>query len=101
MTSACQPFDLSVAVSAPGSVVPQITAPLLAPFDILRSSPSPQVSIDATHDRVLAEFRYVLTTEQTGTFVIPPFEARLGQTVVRSDPVTIHVQTARADNVPS
>ena len=50
---------------------------------------------------VLAEFRYVLTTEQTGTFTVPPFEARLGQTVVRSRPLSITVRGPRADNVPS
>lgn len=102
LTNACSPFDLTVAVRAPGMIVPQITAPSLAPFDILRSSPSPQVTIEpGGQGSVLAEFRYVLTTEQTGTFTVPPFEARLGQAVVRSRPLSITVRGPRADNVPS
>ena len=102
VTNACQSFDLTVAVRAPGTVVPQITAPSLAPFDILRSSPSPLVTVDAGGlGSVLAEFRYVLTTEQTGTFTVPSFEARLGQAVVRSRPLIITVRGPRADNVPS
>ena len=31
-TNACQPFELTVAVRAPGIIVPQITAPILSPF---------------------------------------------------------------------
>jgi tetratricopeptide (TPR) repeat protein len=101
-TNACQPFELTVAVRAPGLVVPQITAPILAPFDILSSSPSPQVTIEAgAQGSVLAEFRYKLTTDRTGTFTIPPFEARLGQGVARSRPLRITVTGPRADNVPS
>lgn len=102
LTNACQPFDLTVAVRAPGTTVPQITAPSLAPFDILRSSPSPQVTVEqGGAGSVLAEFRYVLTTEQTGTFTVAPFEARLGQTIVRSRPLSITVRGPRADNVPN
>jgi hypothetical protein len=102
VTNVCQPFDLTVAVRAPGTIVPQITAPSLAPFDILSSSPSPHVTVEPGGlGSVLAEFRYVLTTEQTGTFTVPPFEARLEQTIVRSRPLSITVRGPRADNVPS
>jgi tetratricopeptide (TPR) repeat protein len=102
VTNACQPFEVSVAVRAPGVTVPQITAPPLAPFDILSSSPSPQVTVEAgAQPSVLAEFRYKLTTDQTGTYTIPPFEARLGQMVARSRPLRVQVSGPRADNVPS
>ncbi|HET9426314.1 MAG TPA: BatD family protein [Gemmatimonadaceae bacterium] len=101
-TNACQPFELTVAVRAPGMTVPQITAPILAPFDILSSSPSPQVTIEAgSPGSILAEFRYKLTTDQTGVFTIPSFEARLAQSVARSRPLRIQVNGPRADNVPS
>jgi len=101
-TNACQPFELTVAVRAPGVTVPQITAPILSPFDILSSSPSPQVTVEAgAQPSVLAEFRYKLTTDQTGTFTIPSFEARLGQVIARSRPLRIQVAGPRADNVPS
>ncbi|HEY6218732.1 MAG TPA: BatD family protein, partial [Gemmatimonadaceae bacterium] len=73
VATACRPFELSVTVRAPGTVVPQITAPSLAPFDILRSSSGPRVSIIAgSQPSLSAEFKYVLTTEQTGSFTIPP-----------------------------
>ena len=102
IANACQPFDLTVAVRAPGTIIPQLTVPSLAPFDILRSSPTPQVTYQpGGQGGVLAEFRYVLTTERAGTYGVPPFEARLGQTVVRSRPLTITVRGPRADNVPS
>jgi tetratricopeptide (TPR) repeat protein len=101
-TSACQPFDLTVSMRAPGTLMPYITAPSLGPFDILSSSPNPQVTIDAgSKPTISAEFRYKLTTDQVGTFVIPSFEARLGQTVVHSRPVRITVSGPKADNVPS
>jgi tetratricopeptide (TPR) repeat protein len=100
-TNACQPFELTVKVRAPGMTVPQITAPILSPFDVLSSSPSPQVTIEQATQTVSAEFRYKLTTDQTGTFTIPPFEARLGQVSARSQPVRIQVSGPRADNVPS
>jgi hypothetical protein len=100
-TNACRPFELTVAVRAPGMTVPQIVAPILAPFDILSSSPNPQVTIEpGAQPSVLAEFRYKLTTDQTGTFTIPPFEARLGQSIARSRPLRIQVAGPRADNVP-
>jgi tetratricopeptide (TPR) repeat protein len=102
VTNACQPFEVTVAVRAPGTTVPQITAPILSPFDILSSSPSPQVTVEAgPQASVLAEFRYKLTTDQTGTFTIPPFEARLGQMSARSRALRIEVGGPRRDNVPS
>lgn len=101
-TNACHPFELTVSVRAPGLVVPAVTPPILAPFDILSSSPSPQVTIEAgAQPSVLAEFRYKLTTDQTGTFTIPAFEARLGQLTARSRPLRIQVGGPRADNVPN
>jgi tetratricopeptide (TPR) repeat protein len=103
VTTACRPFELAVTVRAPGTVVPETTAPSLAPFDILRSTQSPVVNVISSGGQreVVAEFRYVLTTELTGTFTIPSFSARVAQTVVHSRPVTIMVQGPRADNVPS
>jgi tetratricopeptide (TPR) repeat protein len=101
-TNACQAIELTVAVRAPGMMVPHITAPNLAPFDILSSSPSPQVTVEGGgNGSVLAEFRYKLTTDQTGTFTIPPFEARLGQMIARSRPLRIQVSGPRSDNMPS
>ena len=101
-TNACQPIEVTVSVRAPGLSVPHVMAPNLAPFDILSSSPSPQVTVEsAPAPSVLAEFRYKLTTDQTGVFTIPPFEARVGQMSARSQPLRIQVGGPRADNAPS
>ncbi|HEX3868246.1 MAG TPA: BatD family protein [Gemmatimonadaceae bacterium] len=93
--SACDALEISVAVSAPGGAAPNLIAPSLAPFDVLRSSPLPHLSYDPRgHGSTLAEYHYVITTDRTGTFTIPSFEARLGQTVVRSRPLAIDVHPA-------
>lgn len=95
--STCDAVEISVAVSAPGGVPPQLVVPSLAPFDVLRSSAMPHVTYDSRGPRglsVLAEFRYVLTTDRTGVFTIPPFEARLGGAAARSRPIAIAVRQA-------
>jgi hypothetical protein len=104
--AACEAIELTVAISAPGPVTPQIVAPSLSPFDILRSSSVPHVTYDPRGAQgggsVLAEFRYVLTTDRIGSFTIPSFEARLGSQVVRSRPLQIFVRpTAPRGNVPT
>ena len=100
--AACDAIELSVAITAPGSITPQIVAPSLAPFDILRSSSVPHVTYDPRTQSVLAEFRYVLTTDHIGAFTIQPFEARLGATVVRSRALRIEVHPTRTSgNVPT
>lgn len=86
--SACEAIEISVAVSAPGRYAPQFIVPSLAPFDVLRSSPVPHVTHDA-HGRLLAEYTYVLTTDRSGEFTIPSFEARLGGMTARSRPLDI------------
>ncbi|MDB4876001.1 MAG: Aerotolerance-related protein BatD [Gemmatimonadetes bacterium] len=90
--STCEAVELSVAVSAPGRVAPQIVVPSLAPFDVLRSSAVPHVSYDQS--AMIAEYRYVITTDRTGTFTIPAFEARLGANVTRSRPIQLTVRQA-------
>jgi hypothetical protein len=104
--AACEAIELTVAINAPGSVTPQIVAPSLSPFDILRSSSVPRVSYDPRGAQgagsVLAEFRYVLTTDRIGTFTIPSFEARLGPQTVRSRPLQIQVRPSEPrGNVPT
>ena len=100
--STCEAFEVTVAVSAHGSTVPRLITPSFAGFDILRSSPVPHVSYETRGDgTVTAEFRYVLTTDRTGTFAIAPFEARLGNQVVRSRPVEVSVHTGGRSQVPA
>jgi len=98
----CQAIEVSVAISAPGNTPPQVIAPSLAPFDILRSSAVPHVSYDPRGGgSVVAEYKYVLTTERTGAFAIGPFEARLGAATARSRPIVIAVRQGTRPNVPT
>jgi hypothetical protein len=99
--STCEAFEVSVAVSARGSTVPRLVAPSFYPFDILRSSPVPHVSYDRGNGTVTAEYRYVLTTDHTGSYSLSPFEARLGKDVIRSRTVEITVHPAGRVQVPT
>ncbi|HEY7235412.1 MAG TPA: BatD family protein [Gemmatimonadaceae bacterium] len=103
VVSACDAVEVTVAVSAPGNVAPQIIAPSFSPFDVLRSSITPHIQLDPRNGgSIIAEYRYVLTTDQAGSFTIPPFEARLRRATARSKPLRITVRGARAgDGVPT
>lgn len=98
----CQAIEVSVAVSAPGNTPPRIVAPSLAPFDILRSSSVPRVTYDPSgRGSVVAEYKYVLTTDRVGTFGLGSFEGRLGSATVRSRPIEIAVHATGRPNVPT
>jgi len=98
--AACDAIELSVAVSAPAGAAPQLIAPSMAPFDVLRSSGVPHVAYDAGGGTI-SEYRYVLTTDRLGTFVIPAFEARVGSSVVRSRATSIAMrESSSRANVP-
>lgn len=100
--STCEAIEMSVAISAPGNTAPVLVPPSLAPFDVLRSSGVPHVTYDRRGSgSVIAEYRYVLTTDRVGTFAIPSFEARLGSSVARSRPAAISVRSARSRGVPT
>lgn len=103
VVAACDAVEVTIAVSAPGSTAPQIVAPSLFPFDVLRSSVTPHVQLDPRNGgSIIAEYRYVLTTDQSGTFTLPPFEARLRDATARSKPLRITVRGTRAgDGVPT
>jgi hypothetical protein len=97
--AACDAVEVTVAVSAPGSTAPQLVPPTFTPFDVLRSSVTPHVQLDPRNGgSIIAEFRYVLTTDQSGSFTIPPFEARLRDVTVRSRPIRITVRGARGSS---
>ena len=99
----CEAVEISVAVSAPGRAVPTIAVPSLSPFDVLRSSATPHVSYDSRGSgSTTSEYRYLLTTDRTGTFTIPSFETHLGSTVARSRPFDIAVHAPiRRGNIPT
>ena len=96
----CDAIELSVAVSAPAGAAPLLHAPSMAPFDVLRSSGVPHIAYDG-NGGTISEYRYVLTTDRLGTFVIPAFEARLGSSVARSRATAIAMrQSSSRANVP-
>ncbi len=97
----CEAMEVSVAVSARGNVPPEIIAPSFSPFDVLRSSPVPHVTPDPRNGGIIAEYRYVITTDHTGTFTLAPFEAKLGKSVVRSGVTQIDVHPSGRPNMPT
>lgn len=97
---ACDAIEISVAVSAPGSQVPRLSVPSFYPFDVLRSSPVPHVTYARGAASVTAEYRYVLTTDRTGTFNILPFEVRLGNATAQSRLLQIVVRGNTRPNRP-
>jgi hypothetical protein len=91
---ACDAVEISVAASAPGSSGPEVIPPPFVGFDILRSTVSPHVRYSREQNLTTVEYSYVLTTDHTGVFTIPSFEARLGNAVSRSRPVQIAITPA-------
>ncbi|OYV67673.1 MAG: hypothetical protein B7Z72_09335, partial [Gemmatimonadetes bacterium 21-71-4] len=99
---ACEPLDLSVAVSAPGPLLPTLHAPRFAPFDVMRWSTMPRVAADSRAvPATLVEYRYVLVAAQPGRYTIPAFEAALDGQTVRSRPLTVVVTPNAGDGEPA
>lgn len=96
----CDAIEVTVAVSAPGHDLPRLLVPSFAGFDVLRSAPMPHVSYSGNRNVTIVEYRYVLTTDRTGSFTILPFEARLGNETVRSKLLQINVRNAGRQNRP-
>ena len=99
---ACDAIDVTVSVQLPRHVVPRLIAPSLRPFDVLRSTTMPRIEQRTQQrTRYVAEFRYIITTDRVGTFVLPPFEARVGSERTSSSPVTIDVRPPRTRQLPA
>lgn len=98
--NSCQAVDITVAVSASGRVVPQLTPPSFYPFDLLRHSARPYVQY-GPGPRIVAEYRYTVAVGGVGRFTIPPFEARIGAERVVSAPLTLTVRESRGRGVPA
>jgi hypothetical protein len=99
--AACEAFEVTVSVSVLGPIPPYVIPPSFGYFDVLRSSPTPTVT-PAGPAMSTAVFKYVLTTERTGSFTLGPFEARAGGVVSKSRPLTITVRpTPASGRVPT
>jgi len=97
--SACDAVEITVSVSAKGLVVPRLAIPSLAPFDVLRGGATPR--LEFTRATTYAEYRFILTTAETGTFTIPPFVATEGAERAATRPIPIVVRALRGRSAPS
>jgi hypothetical protein len=100
--AACEPVEISLAVSANGSVAPRVLMPPLGPFELLRTTSRPTVTQTAGGSTITVEHKYVVTTDRVGAFTLPPFEIHLGGAVARSRPLRIEVLPSRDEgSVPT
>lgn len=91
------PFTVVVTVSAPAAERPQLVPPRVDPF-IVRDV-SRRVVVDTSSSPVNwrnTEWRFTILPPPTGTYTLPPFEARAGRAIARSLPKRIVVAEARA-----
>src|SRR5438046_331596 len=91
---ACEAFEVSVAVSVPGRSAPELVTPSFGPFEVLRSSSAPHITLDPRGERLMAEYRYIVTTDRVGVTTLAPFEARAGGGVTRSRPIVVTVRSS-------
>ncbi len=99
--AACEPIELSVAVSVPAGARPQLLAPSLAAFEVLRASAAPQMARDSRAvPALIAEYRYVLAAEHPGVYTIPAFTAQVAGASVSSRPMRIVVEPAASAGEP-
>ncbi|MBA3891288.1 MAG: BatD family protein, partial [Gemmatimonadaceae bacterium] len=99
--AACEAFVVTVTISAHGHVAPVVSPPSFAPFQLIRRTSRPVVSLTPAGDpSIRVEHRYVLTTERTGSFTLPPFVAELSGVVARTRPLRIEVQSTPSAAVP-
>lgn len=98
---ACDAVEISVAVSGPASGIPRLVSPSLRPFDVLLGAAARLTYGPGSRPSVVAEYRFVVTTDQVGQFTIPAFEARTQSASVQSQPLTLVVIPVRSSGVPS
>jgi hypothetical protein len=91
--AACEPIEMSVVVSTTGAVAAQLTAPSLAPLDLLQAAATTHITRDTrAAPSMTVEYKYVMVTDRGGAYTVPPFEARLGSVVARSQPIHLVVR---------
>lgn len=101
VVAACDAIEVRVRVSATGHVAPQVVAPPLTPFQLVRRSTQPTVSFSASGDpAITVEHLYVLATDRPGRYMLAPFRAELGGTTAHSLPLEIDVRASPGSTVP-
>jgi hypothetical protein len=90
----CEPLEVALRVTSPsaprGGVAPRIGIPRLGPFEVLRASGTPHVSMRG--GLYVAEYRIVLAASAPGAFELPPFTASLDGLVARSESRGVQVR---------
>jgi hypothetical protein len=99
--AACDAVEVSVAVTNRGRELPQLVIPAFRPFDVLGGSTHPRVDVPRGRSSMIAEYRYIITTDRAGRYVIPPFEARTSTGRVASQPLVIDVHPRRGRPAPA
>ncbi|HET9453347.1 MAG TPA: BatD family protein [Gemmatimonadaceae bacterium] len=98
--SACDPVEVSVAVSNRGREIPRLVVPPFRPFDVLGGSAHPRLEYSG-RSSLVAEYRYILTTDRSGRYVIPAFEAHTSTGRVASAPLEVTVGPRRTRPAPA
>ncbi len=98
---ACAPLSVTIRLRAPGAEAPALILPDFRPFGIVQSSARPRLETDSRRGVwVTDEYQYVLSTARAGTYVIPPFAARLGGESAHSMPLRITVVSPEQSGGP-
>jgi hypothetical protein len=96
-----EPIILSVEMAATGARPPRLTAPEFRSFSVGQTSASTYMDRSRAGGRVHVDVRYVLEASRPGDYVIPPFEARLGNETARTRPLRIVVTGTTSVAVPA
>ena len=99
---ACEPFDVQVVGSVRNGPAPRFIAPVVAPFSIVSSHSTAQVSSDAMgRSWGISDVELTLLTDRPGRYTLPRFEMRAGRVRGRGASHTIVVVGGRdTSNVP-
>jgi hypothetical protein len=98
--AACDPVEVSVIARHKGTAIPRLVAPSsLRPFDVLRTT-THRVDRQINGAETLVEYRLTLTTDESGRFTLPPFEARTDTEAGRSRPRDIVIRSTRVRGRP-
>ena len=98
--AACDAVEVSVAVTHRGRDLPRVIAPSFRPFDVLGGSTHPRIDRSG-RGQMMAELRYVITTERPGRHVIPAFEVRTSAGRASSAPLVVNVYPRRGRPAPA
>lgn len=93
--TSCEPFELTVAVRAMGSVAPRIAMPSGDAVQVLRSRLTTRVETDAVgRPTTLTEGIFLVAARATGRVTIPPIVAVAGGSSARTAPLVVDVKPA-------